>query len=267
MIRILAGAAAACLVAAAGTPGGDTCAVAGGEGSCASSPVGDHSLLQVHPAKKSIAAIEKSSAENKSTKGAQAKLQQVKAVKTVKTVKSVQTVKTENTTGLVGNETANKTGLQQVKAVDGKAPGVGEDKAGVLRAPDDYDLESDYPNDMKGTHANTLREMQNATQPGAGDVDRKTELGLKDSWNVDTMFPTDSDGAGHLSQKGMIAWGYPSKVGQDKTVKTVQTVKTENTTGLVGNETGLPANTTGPLGEAAKALKNGTANHDNVTSH
>jgi len=184
-----------------------------------------------------------------------------------KTVKTVQTVKTENTTGLVGNETANTTGLQQVKAVDGKAPGVGEDKAGVLRAPDDYDLESDYPNDMKGTHANTLREMQNATQPGAGDVDRKTEPGLKDSWNVDTMFPTDSDGAGHLSQKGMIAWGYPSKVGQDKTVKTVQTVKTENTTGLVGNETGLPANTTGLLGEAAKALKNGTANHDNVTSH
>merc|ERR1719473_1690807 len=159
-----------------------------------------------------------------------------------------KTEKKENTTGLVGNETANTTGLQQVKAVQGNAPGVGEDKAGVLRMPDDYDLDSDYPNDMKGTHANTLREMQNATQPGA--------------WDVDRMFPTDSDGAGHLSQKGMIAWGYPSKVGQDKTVKTV---KTENTTGLVGNETGLPANTTLP-GEEAKALKNGTASHDNGTS-
>merc|ERR1719316_1901905 len=162
--------------------------------------------------------------------------------------KTVKAEKKENTTGLVGNETSllvNTTGLQQVKAVQGNAPGVGEDKAGVLRAPDDYDLESDYPNDMKGTHANTLREMQNATQPGAGDVDRKTEPGLKDSWNVDTMFPTDSDGAGHLSQKGMIAWGYPSKVGQAETVNTVntvKTVKTENTTGLVGNET---ANTTG----------------------
>merc|ERR1719156_249931 len=104
--------------------------------------------------------------------------------------KTVKAEKKENTTGLKSNESSlsvNTTGLQQVKAVQGNAPGVGEDKAGVLRAPDDYDLESDYPNDMKGTHANTLREMQNATQPGAGDVDRKTEPGLKDSWNVDTM--------------------------------------------------------------------------------
>merc|ERR1719378_2049296 len=148
-----------------------------------------------------------------------------------------KTVKTENTTGLVGNETANTTGLQQVKAVQGNAPGVGEDKAGVLRMPDDYDLDSDYPNDMKGTHANTLREMQNATQPGAGDVDRKTEPGLKDSWNVDTMFKTDSDGAGPMSQRGIIAWGYPSKVGDDKTVQAEK--KEENATGVMSNATSL----------------------------
>merc|ERR1719409_2221156 len=99
--------------------------------------------------------------------------------------------------------------------------------------PDDYDLDTDYPQDTKGNHMDTNRELQNATQPGAGDVDRKREPGLKDSWNVDTMFKTDSDGGGHMSQREMVAWGYEGKW-KGKSDED----KKENSTGLLGNKTG-----------------------------
>merc|ERR1719305_2264723 len=37
-----------------------------------------------------------------------------------------------------------------------------------------------------------------------------TKPGLSDSWNVDKMFVTDSDGGGHVSLRDMIPWGYRS---------------------------------------------------------
>merc|ERR1719409_235796 len=77
----------------------------------------------------------------------------------------------------------------------------------------------DYPHDAKGTHADTVREVQSATLPDAGDVGRNTKPGLKDSWNVDQMFVTDSDGAGDVHVRGMIPWGYRSQAAAKKEKK------------------------------------------------
>lgn len=77
--------------------------------------------------------------------------------------------------------------------------------------PEDYDLDIDYTRDDKGTRADTLREVQSATLPGDGDKQRTTRPGLGNSWNVDTMFATDSDGGGHVSVRDIIPWGYRSQ--------------------------------------------------------
>merc|ERR1719311_270310 len=74
--------------------------------------------------------------------------------------------------------------------------------------PEDYDLDMDYPRDDKGTHADTIREVQSATLPGDGDIGRNTKPGLSDSWNVDQMFATDSDGGGDVNTRGMVPWGF-----------------------------------------------------------
>lgn len=183
MFRILA--ALACVAVASETLGTETCAVAAGARPCAATSAGsDHSLLQVHPAS-TVAATKK--------------------------------------TGPSGNETAKTIGteIQQDEAVqhgktqsqDKKVTDSLESKARTDPYPEDYNLDTDYPRDDKGTHADTIREVQSATLPGDGDVGRKTKPGLHDSWNVDTMFVTDSDGGGHVSLRDMIPWGYRSQTG------------------------------------------------------
>merc|ERR1719311_55191 len=102
----------------------------------------------------------------------------------------------------VQGENAERDGLDE-KVDDGSGS-----EAKTDPYPEDYDLDMDYPRDDKGTHADTIREVQSATLPGDGDVGRNTKPGLSDSWNVDQMFATDSDGGGDVNTRGMVPWGF-----------------------------------------------------------
>merc|ERR1719428_58995 len=102
----------------------------------------------------------------------------------------------------VQGENAERDGLDE-KVDDGSGS-----EAKTDPYPEDYDLDMDYPRDDKGTHADTIREVQSATLPGDGDIGRNTKPGLSDSWNVDQMFATDSDGGGDVNTRGMVPWGF-----------------------------------------------------------
>jgi len=183
----------ACLVVAAGALGDDTCAVATESVPCTKTlAAGDHSLLQVHPASTVDAKKKTGSAGNDPPKTAETKLQQEKTIRG-------KNVEATDVDGTVGEGLGSESGLDPY--------------------PEDYDLDMDYPRDDKGTHADTVREVQSATLPDAGDVGRNTKPGLKDSWNVDQMFVTDSDGAGDVHVRGMIPWGYRSQAAAKKEKK------------------------------------------------
>merc|ERR1719389_180057 len=172
----------ACLVVAAGALGDDTCAVATESVPCTKTlAAGDHSLLQVHPASTVDAKRKTGSAGNDPPKTAETKLQQEKTIRG-------KNVEATDVDGTVGEGLGSESGLDPY--------------------PEDYDLDMDYPRDDKGTHADTVREVQSATLPGDGDIGRNTKPGLSDSWNVDQMFATDSDGGGDVNTRGMVPWGF-----------------------------------------------------------
>jgi len=200
MFRALA--ALACFVGVTGTPRDGTCVAAAGAGPCAPALVGDHSLLQVHPATK-----QKKHSKEGTSQVVGAKLQQKKAIQ---------------------NERMERHNL------DGKVEQGSESKSGMDPYPEDYDLDTDYPHDLKGTRADTVRELQSATLPGDGDIGKNTKPGLSDSWNVDKMFVTDSDGGGHVSLRDMIPWGYRSQN------KPVQKRDDKDDSGLLSKETDSP---------------------------
>lgn len=180
MFRILA--TFACVVVAAGTSGTETCASGTRALPCAAVLGGsDHSLLQVHPASTVAATKKPGPSVNEQAKTAGTQLLQDQAI---------QHANLESLDEKVGE-------------------GLGSE-ARIDPYPADYNLDADYPRDDKGTHADTIREVQNATLPGAGDVGKNTKPGLSDSWNVDTMFVTDSDGGRHISLRDMVPWGYRS---------------------------------------------------------
>jgi len=183
----------ACLVVAAGALGDDACAVATGSVSCTKAfAAGDHSLLQVHPASAVDAKKKTGSTGNDLPQTAETKLQQEKTIRD-------KNVEKTDMDGTVGEGLGSESGLDPY--------------------PEDYDLDMDFPRDDKGTHADTVREVQSATLPDAGDVGRNTKPGLKDSWNVDQMFVTDSDGSGDVHVRGMIPWGYRSQAAAKKDKK------------------------------------------------